>query len=259
MNLGMALREKGDLEEALRAPAPRRRRRSGERGVQYELGQTLRQSGDLAGAIAAFEKALAIDPELREGYYGLGTALKQQGAAAAEAACAADAERRRRSLQARAEPRRRAATWTHARSCGSTEALRLDDATPRRTTSSASSSGSRAISLRRSTHLEQAVALRARIRRRALQPRRRAVVQRRQGKAVDELRESARLDPAAGAAHAFLGTGAARERATSRARARACSARSRCCRRRPRSMSISGSRICARGELDRRSGSSRPA
>ena len=41
----------------------------------------MRQSGDLAGAIAAFEKAVLIDPELREGYYGLGLALKQQSAA----------------------------------------------------------------------------------------------------------------------------------------------------------------------------------
>src|SRR4029077_6804748 len=48
--------------------------------VQYELGQTLRQSGDLAGAISAFEKALQIDPELREGYYALGVALKQESA-----------------------------------------------------------------------------------------------------------------------------------------------------------------------------------
>ena len=48
--------------------------------MHYELGQTLRQSGDLAGAVAAFEKALEIDPELREGYYALGQALKQQGA-----------------------------------------------------------------------------------------------------------------------------------------------------------------------------------
>ena len=38
--------------------------------MHYELGQTLRQSGDLAGAVAAFEKALEIEPELREGYYG---------------------------------------------------------------------------------------------------------------------------------------------------------------------------------------------
>ena len=49
---------------------------------QYELGQTLRQSGDLQGAVAAFEKALEINPELREGYYGLGLSLKQQSASA---------------------------------------------------------------------------------------------------------------------------------------------------------------------------------
>ena len=50
--------------------------------MHYELGQTLRQSGDLAGAVAAFERALELDPELREGYYALGVALKQQSAPA---------------------------------------------------------------------------------------------------------------------------------------------------------------------------------
>ena len=40
----------------------------------------MRQNGDLTGAVACFENALKIDPELREGYYGLGLALKQQGA-----------------------------------------------------------------------------------------------------------------------------------------------------------------------------------
>ena len=67
MNLGLALREKGDLEAALEHL---RRVASGDpdnAGVHYELGQTLRQSGDLAGAVAAFEKALEIEPELREG------------------------------------------------------------------------------------------------------------------------------------------------------------------------------------------------
>ncbi len=85
-NLGMALREKGDLEAALEHL---RRVAAGDpdnAGVHYELGQTLRQSGDLAGAVAAFEKALEIDPELREGYYGLGQALKQQSASLAQAA-----------------------------------------------------------------------------------------------------------------------------------------------------------------------------
>ena len=39
------------------------------------------RAGIFSGSIAAFESALQIDPELREGYYGLGLALKQQGAA----------------------------------------------------------------------------------------------------------------------------------------------------------------------------------
>ena len=50
--------------------------------LQCELGQALRQKGDLAGAVASFERALAIDPALRAGYYALGVALKQQSAAA---------------------------------------------------------------------------------------------------------------------------------------------------------------------------------
>ena len=62
LNLGMALREKGDLDAALEhlrpvaPPIPTNAR------IQYELGQTLRQSGDLAAAVAAFEKALEIEP-----------------------------------------------------------------------------------------------------------------------------------------------------------------------------------------------------
>ena len=50
--------------------------------VQCELGQTLRQNGDLSASVAAFERALEIDPEMREAYYGLGFTLKQQAAAA---------------------------------------------------------------------------------------------------------------------------------------------------------------------------------
>ena len=80
MNLGMALREKGEAREGARAPAHASPTRDPTNaGVQYELGQTLRQSGDLAGAIAAFEKAVELDPELREGYYGLGAGAEAAG------------------------------------------------------------------------------------------------------------------------------------------------------------------------------------
>ena len=78
-------------------------------GVHYELGQALRQTGDLPGAVAAFEKAVELDPELREGYYGLGQALKQQGASARKSGAARPASRGR--IVERARRRRpRAAT-----------------------------------------------------------------------------------------------------------------------------------------------------
>jgi len=49
LNLGLALREKGDLKGALlhlRTVAKEQRKNA---MVHYELGQTLRQAGDLAG------------------------------------------------------------------------------------------------------------------------------------------------------------------------------------------------------------------
>ena len=79
-NLGMALREKGDLAPALQHLRRVAEADAGNASVRYEIGQTLRQSGELGGAIAEFERALAIDPELREGYFALGAALKQQSA-----------------------------------------------------------------------------------------------------------------------------------------------------------------------------------
>ena len=81
-NLGMALREKGDLDAALHHLRRVVEAEAGNAAVHYELGQTLRQSGELGGAIAEFERALEINPELREGYYALGAALKQQSATA---------------------------------------------------------------------------------------------------------------------------------------------------------------------------------
>ena len=80
MNLGVALREKGDARAALEYMRRVAEHDPTNASVQYELGQTLRQNGDLPGSIGAFENALQIDPELREGYYGLGLALKQQSA-----------------------------------------------------------------------------------------------------------------------------------------------------------------------------------
>ena len=68
LNLGMALREKGDLDAALEHLKRVAAAEPKQAGIQYELGQTLRQNGDLAAAVAVFEKAIELDPELREGY-----------------------------------------------------------------------------------------------------------------------------------------------------------------------------------------------
>jgi tetratricopeptide (TPR) repeat protein len=80
--LGMALRETGDLGAALTHLRRVVETEPGHAAGHYELGQTLRQSGELTPAIAEFERALEINPELREGYYALGAALKQQSATA---------------------------------------------------------------------------------------------------------------------------------------------------------------------------------
>ena len=81
LNLGRALRETGDLDGALEHLKVVAAADATTATVHYEIGQVLRQNGDLAGAVASFERALELDPELREGYYGLGLALKAQSAA----------------------------------------------------------------------------------------------------------------------------------------------------------------------------------
>ena len=98
----MALREKGELGPALLHLRHVADSDPTNASVRYEVGQTLRQNGDLEGAIAALEKAIEIDPELREGYYGLGVALRQQSAAARRTPPAAVGHQpRRRPLPAR--------------------------------------------------------------------------------------------------------------------------------------------------------------
>ncbi len=179
MNLGMALRESGETERAL---VHLRRVAAGDpdnAGVHYELGQTLRQSGDLAGAVAAFEKALELDPEMREAYYGARAALKQQSASARAPRVAAD-ESCGGSVQARAGGRR---AWRSSTppAISSPRRIRLDE-------KHAEARNLLGFILGQQGELTAAVgAARARSRARprvgrgALQPRRRAVVQRRQG------------------------------------------------------------------------------
>ena len=208
MNLGMALREKGESGRALEHL---RRVAAGDpnnAGVHYELGQTLRQSGDLAGAVAAFEKALEIDPELREGYYALGQALKQQSASARKPRVAG--RRARRTISSARAGRRRAGELSAARE-QLTEALRLDDNHAEAHNLLGFMLGQQGDLPSALAHLERAI---------ALQPESADAhynlgvalwYSGSKDRAVTELRESVTLDPAAGASHAFLGT-ALRER-----------------------------------------------
>ena len=95
MNLGVALRTIGDSEKAVEQfrhvldegrkgsaaeSGANSLRRTSVAEVYYQLAQTLRQGQDLDGAVAAYEEALALNPEMRESYYSLGQTLKQKSA-----------------------------------------------------------------------------------------------------------------------------------------------------------------------------------
>ncbi len=214
--------------------------------VQYELDSTLRQSGDLAGAIAGFERALAIDPELREGYYGLGTALKQQAAALRKPGAPP-------TPSAGDDLFKQAQTAAASGDLGTAklrliEALRLDDRHAEAHNLLGFILGQTGDLPSALTHLQQAIALRPES---AEAHYNLGVAQWYSGakdNAIVELRESTRLDPALGPCHAFLGM-ALRERRRSRWRARVVfSARLRWGRRRPRSMWISRIAFLRRGE-----------
>jgi tetratricopeptide (TPR) repeat protein len=203
MNLGVALREKGDAEGALVHLQRVAKAEPNNASVQYELGQTRRQSGDLTGAIQAFENALHIDPELREGYYGLGLALKQQSAKAhkelPQPASPAD------DLYKRGQEAAGKGDLNGARE-QLTEAIRIDESHAEAHNLLGFVLGQRGDMESALVHLKRAVALRPE----STEARYNFGValwySGSRDKAISELQESVRLDPAAGASHAFLGT-----------------------------------------------------
>ena len=117
-NLGAALAKSGDFAAAIEIFKQALALEPNSLGAQMNLGLALREQGDLDGALehlrrvvsadpdqradalrartdapsdaaispapsSAFERALELEPEMREGYYALGVTLKQQSAAAA--------------------------------------------------------------------------------------------------------------------------------------------------------------------------------
>ena len=171
--------------------------------VQYELGQTLRQSGDLAGAIAAFESALQIDPELREGYYALGVTLKQQSASVRKpspvpASPADDLYKRGQEAAARGD--------LDAARQQLTEALRLDETDAEAQSLLGFVLGQQGDLASALIHLQRAVELRPESAEAHYNLGVALWYSGSRDRAISELKESVRLDPAAGASHAFLGT-----------------------------------------------------
>ena len=75
MNLGIALRAKGDADAAMIEFRSVLESRPNDPDVRQQLGLALKQQGDLNGAIEAFESVLTLNPEHREAYYNLAAVL----------------------------------------------------------------------------------------------------------------------------------------------------------------------------------------
>lgn len=203
VNLGVALREKGDAEGALVHLRRVAAAEPGNASVQYELGQTLRQSGDLTGAIGAFEKALQINAELREGYYGLGLALKQQSAAKQKPGppTGSPADDLYKSGQ---EAAVRGDLKAAREQLGQAVALDENDAEAHNLLGFVlGQQGDMPAAL---VQLERSVALRPEWAEAHYNLGVALWYSGSKERSISELRESVRLDPAAGASHAFLGT-----------------------------------------------------
>jgi tetratricopeptide (TPR) repeat protein len=78
-NLGTALKAQGDLEGAIAAYRRAIDLEPKFAAAHTNLGTALMAQGDLEGAIAAYRRALALDPKLAMAHYNLGNALYTKG------------------------------------------------------------------------------------------------------------------------------------------------------------------------------------
>jgi serine/threonine protein kinase/Flp pilus assembly protein TadD len=75
LNLGNALRDKGDLEGAIAPAREAIRLKQDYAEAHSNLGNALTDRGDLAGAIAEFREAIRLKEDYAQAYYNLGAAL----------------------------------------------------------------------------------------------------------------------------------------------------------------------------------------
>jgi serine/threonine-protein kinase len=78
-NLGVALRARGEIDEALRCQQKAVQCDPTDPAALTNLGIALHDKGDVEGAFAAFQAALRHDPQFAEAHYSLGVARKMQG------------------------------------------------------------------------------------------------------------------------------------------------------------------------------------
>ncbi|TGG96885.1 MAG: tetratricopeptide repeat protein, partial [Aphanocapsa feldmannii 277cV] len=77
-NLGIALRQHGDLEGAIASYRKALAIKPNYPGALYNLGNALQEQGDLEGAIVSYKKSLSIKPNYPDALYNLGIALRRQ-------------------------------------------------------------------------------------------------------------------------------------------------------------------------------------
>ncbi len=78
-NMGLALYYQGKLDEAIAAYQKAIEIDPDYADAYYNIGIALRKQGKLDEAIAAYQKAIEIDPDYADAYYNIGIALRKQG------------------------------------------------------------------------------------------------------------------------------------------------------------------------------------
>ena len=78
-NMGIALRNKGDIEAAIDSYKKALEIKPDYFEVYFNMGNILKDTGDFEAAINSYKKALAIKPDYTEAYYNMGIAFSDKG------------------------------------------------------------------------------------------------------------------------------------------------------------------------------------